>query len=115
MEQIDTVSYKVIQGENVKLTVTAHTIDEEIAVSLDGGTVNPASVNPAIFNFQITKSNGAQFLVVDCHFKAADDANAFYQFSLEGSDGGGQFDASSVRKDDFIKRITYQFTLPKSK
>lgn len=111
MQQIDSDTYNVANGENITLTVVAHMVNEDLAVSLDGTPVAKSSSRPAIYKFAITKATGAQFLVIACHFSAADDPNAFYQFSLEGSGGGGVFNAGSVRKADSDWDSTKEFRL----
>lgn len=112
MQQVDSADYNVTQGENVTLTVIAHSVNEDIAVSLDGNAQTPTSHRPAIYKFSIVKATGAQFLVIECHFAASDDDLAFYQFSVQGSNGGGQFNAGSIRKADRDWEAVLQFTLP---
>jgi hypothetical protein len=111
MQQIDSDTYNVVQGEDVTLTGVAHTVNEDLAVSLDGTTVPKSSSRPAIYKFTITKAADAQFLVISCHFTAGDAPNAFYQFSLASKDGGS-FNAGSVRKADSDWDSVKEFRLP---
>ncbi len=112
MNQTDTGHYDVIAGEDITLTIEAHQVAEDLAVSLDGNTLNPASHSPAVYQFKITKNSGAQFVDINCHFSAADPVLAYYQFYVQGSNGGGQFNASSIRKQDSDWEAILQFTLP---
>jgi hypothetical protein len=112
MQQVDSADYNVIPGENVTLTIVAHTVNEDIAVSWDGTPVVASSHRPAVFHFSITKASGAQFLVIECHFTATDASGAYYQFSVQGSNGGGSFNAGSIRKADNDWESVLQFTLP---
>jgi len=112
MQQVDSDTYNVIQSEDVTLTVVAHTVNEDLAVSLDGATVPKTSSRPAVYKFSITKAADSQFLVIACHFTAADADNAFYQFTLEGSKGGGPFNGGSVRKADSDWDSVKEFRLP---
>ncbi|MGC2694780.1 MAG: hypothetical protein WA738_03235 [Candidatus Angelobacter sp.] len=112
MNQTDTGHYEVVKGEDVTLTIVANKVNEDVAVSLDGNTLNPASSRPLVYNFTVTKTTGAQFIDIQCHFTAADPSDAFYQFSVQGSKGGGKFNASSVRKTDSEWEADLQFTLP---
>lgn len=112
MKQIDTGHYDVVTREDITLTIEAHKVAEDLAVSLDGSTLSPSSHNPAIYGFPITKTAGAQFIVIECHFSAADPNDAYYQFYVEGSKGGGKYNASSIRKQDSDWEAVLQFTLP---
>jgi len=112
MQQVDSDTFNVVQGEDVTLTVVAHTVNEDLAVSLDGATVPKASSRPAIYNFSITKTTDSQFLVIACHFTAADAPNSSYQFTLEGSKGGGPFNGGSVRKASSDWDSVKEFRLP---
>ncbi|HEV7673081.1 MAG TPA: hypothetical protein VGQ12_00985 [Candidatus Angelobacter sp.] len=112
MQQTDTGHYDVVQGEDVTLTITANKINEDVAVSLDGKTLPPTSSRPLVYNFPITKSKGAHFVDIECHFTATDPDDGYYQFSVQGSKGGGKFNASSIRKADSDWEAVLQFTLP---
>lgn len=112
MKQTDTGHYDVVQGEKVTLTIVANKINEDVAVSLDGSTLNPTSSAPLVYKFSITKSAGAQFVDIQCHFTAADPSDGFYQFFVQGDKSGGRFNASSIRKSDSDWEAILQFTLP---
>jgi len=112
MKQTDSGHYDVVAGENITLTIEAYKVPEDLAVSLDGATLNASSHNPAVHLFSITKTTGAQFIDINCHFSATHPNDAYYQFSVEGSRGGGKFNASSVRKQDSDWEAVLQFTLP---
>jgi len=112
MQQTDTGHYDVVQGEDVTLTIVANKVNEDVAVSLDGKTLPPKSSGPLVYTFTVTKSVGAHFIDIQCHFTSADPNDAFYQFFVQGSKGGGKFNASSVRKTDSEWEADLQFTLP---
>src|SRR5436309_7464765 len=112
MNQTDSGHYDVTVGEDVTLTIESHQVAENLAVSLDGATLNPTSHNPAVYRFTITKNTGAQFVDINCHFSAPDPDAAYYQFSVQGSNGGGKFNASSIRRQDSDWEAVLQFTLP---
>jgi hypothetical protein len=112
MKQTDSGHYDVVTGENVTLTIEANKVAEDLAVSLDGTTLNPKSHNPASYIFPITNNAGAEFIDIQCHFSAADPNDAYYQFYVQGSSGGGKFNASSIRKQDSDWEAVLQFTLP---
>lgn len=112
MNQTDSGHYDVIVGEAITLTIESHQVAEDLAVSLDGATLNATAHNPALYQFTITKNNGAEFVDINCHFSASDPATAYYQFYVQGSNGGGKFNASSIRKQDSDWESVLQFTLP---
>jgi len=100
MNQTDSGHYDVIVGEGIIVTIESYQVADDLAVSLDGATLNPTSHNPAVYQFKVTKNSGAQFVDINCHFSAPDPDAAYYQFYVEGSNGGGKFNASSIRKRD---------------
>jgi hypothetical protein len=112
MNQTDSGHYDVIVGEVITLEIESHQVAENLAVSLDGATLNPTSHAPAVYQFNITKNSGAQFVDINCHFSAPDPDIAYYQFYVQGSNGGGKFNASSIRKQDSDWEAVLQFTLP---
>jgi hypothetical protein len=112
MKQIDTGHYDVVFGEKITLTIEAYKVAEDLAVSLDGATLNASSHDPAVYFFNITKATGAQFIDIACHFSAPDPDDAYYQFCVEGDKGGGKYKASSIRKQDCDWEAVLQFTLP---
>ena|ERR1700694_4973170 len=112
MKQTDSGHYDVVAAENITLTIESHKVAEDLAVSLDGATLNASSHKPAVYLFSITKTTGAQFIDINCHFSAPDPDDSYYQFFVEGSKGGGKFNASSIRKKDSDWEAVLQFTLP---
>ena len=112
MKQTDSGHYDVVNEENITLTIEANNVNEDLAVSLDGTTLSASSHNPAVYRFEITKTKGAQFIDIECHFSAVDPDDAYYQFYVEGDKGGGRFNASSIRKPDSDWEAVLQFTLP---
>src|SRR5437879_2341478 len=68
MNQTDSGHYDVIVGEVITLEIESHQVAENLAVSLDGATLNPTSHAPAVYQFNITKNSGAQFVDINCHF-----------------------------------------------
>ncbi len=112
MKQTDSGHYDVVTNEKITLTIEAFKVNEDLAVSLDGTTLNATSHAPAVYNFAITKTTGAQFIDINCHFSAPDPDDAYYQFWVQGSNGGGKFNASSIRKQDCDWEAVLQFTLP---
>jgi hypothetical protein len=112
MKQIDTGHYAVKAAETVTLTIEAQKVAEDLAVSLDGNPLAPASNNPATYTFTVSSSADAQFLDIECHFSASDPDDAYYQFFVKGSLGGGPFNASSARKKDDDWEAVLQFNLP---
>ena len=112
MKQVDTGHYDVNAGEQITLTVEAHKVSEDLAVSLDGNTLAKASNNPATYVFAISPGVDAHFIDINCHFSALDPDDAFFQFNVQSSSGGGTFNASSVRKLEDDWEAVLQFTLP---
>jgi hypothetical protein len=112
MKQTDSGHFDVASGERITLTIEAYKVNENLAVSLDGATLNPSSHNPAVYQSNIEKTAGAQFIDINCHFSAPDPDDSYYQFYVEGSEGGGRFNASSIRKQDSDWEAVLQFTLP---
>jgi hypothetical protein len=112
MNQIDTGHYNVVQGEVVTLTIVANKVNEDVAVSLDGNSQTPASTHPLVYNFPVTAPTGAQFIDIECHFTSQDNKAAYYQFYVQGSKGGGKFNASNIRKTDGDWEADLQFALP---
>lgn len=109
MQQVDSANFNVVTGENITLTVDATQVAEDLAVVHGDTVLRPVSSAPAVYKFQITAAAGPEFLDISCHFSAADPDTAFYQFHVQGSNGGGQFNASSVRKQDSDWDITLRF------
>ncbi len=112
MRQTDTGHYDVVNGEVVTLTIVANKIAEDVAASLDGATLAPSSTGPLVYTFPVTKTQGAHFIDIQCHFSAPDPDDGYYQFFVQGSEGGGRFNASSIRKTDSDWEAVLQFTLP---
>jgi hypothetical protein len=112
MNQVDTGHYDVIAGEQITLTVEAHKVAENLAVSLDGNTLAKTSNNPATYVFLIAAGAGAHFIDTNCHFSSLDPDDAYFQFFVQSSSGGGPFNASSVRKQEDDWEAVLQFTLP---
>jgi len=112
MKQTDTGHYDVGAGEKVTITIQAHQVAEDLAVSLDGNALQPTGQNPAVYSFNAASGLPAQFIDIACHFSSSDPDSAFYQFSIRGSQGGGDFNASSIRKQDSDWEAVLQFTLP---
>ena len=111
MQQTDTGHYSVKAGEQVTLTIDAHQVAENLAVSLDGNPLPSTSNNPATYLFNVSSGVNAQFIDIECHFSASDPDSAYYQFSVKGSQGGSTFNASSVRKRDDDWEAVLQFNL----
>ena len=112
MTQITRANYVVNSGETVEVTIQADKVGEFVAASLDGSTLKAVSNAPLLYRFSITKGSGAaQFLVIICHFPSVAPDDAFYQFFLSGSTGGGQFTGSDVVKTDPDWSRGIQFTI----
>jgi hypothetical protein len=111
MQQIDSGHYDVSKGENITLSIVANKVNEDVAVSLDGNTLPATSDHPLVYNFPVTKAVGAHFIDIECHFTAADAPDAYYQFLVSGSNGGGQCNAGSIREADNDWEAVIQFTL----
>jgi hypothetical protein len=111
MEQVDSETFNVSAGETITLTVVAHKVDEDVVVSFAGSGVDPDSGDPSTFTFKIAKKPQSQFADIECHFSSSDDDTSFYQFFVQGSEGGGQFTSSSIRKADNDWDTNLQFTI----
>src|ERR1700676_127081 len=111
MNQTDSGHYDGKSGEQVTLTIEAHGIAENLAVSLNGNALSPTSSGPATYVFSASAASDADFVDIECHFSSGDPDNAYYQFYVKGSQGGGTFNASSIRKKDSDWEAVLQFTL----
>jgi hypothetical protein len=111
MEQVDSETFNVTAGETITLTIVAHKVDEDVAVSFAGGAVGPDADDPQNFIFKIAKKPISQFADIECHFSSSDDDASFYQFFVQGSNGGGQFTSASIRKADSDWDTNLQFTI----
>jgi len=112
MDQVDSETFNVAEGETITLTIVSHKVAQNVGVSFMDTTIAPSPADPQNFVFKIAKNPVSQFADVQCHFSAADDDGAFYQFFVTGSVGDTDtFTSASVRKTDLIKEINLQFTI----
>jgi len=111
MEQVDSETFNVSAGETITLTVVAHQVADDEVVSFSGQEVEPDPNDPTIYTFKIANKPPSQFADIECHFSSSDADTSFYQFFVQGSNGGGKFTSSSIRKQDSDWDTNLQFTI----
>jgi hypothetical protein len=116
MQQTDPGLYTVTDGETVTLRVEAVKVTPKLSIfhsSVAGEEeLNPTSDVPLKYEFTVSSTSGDEGLDIGCVFADADDPQALYRFFVQGSKGGGEFKATTVRKTDSKWDISLDFELP---
>jgi hypothetical protein len=101
MQQITRSIYMVDAGEEVTLEIQASKVGNFSTFVVDGQLIAsiPGSDPQTFQPFKVTVGPGfTHFGRVDAHFPATAPDDAHYQLFLTGSNGGGRFTGSDIKK-----------------
>lgn len=101
MQQITRSIYLVGAGEQVTLEIVASKVGNFTTFVVDGQQIPsiPGSDPQTFQPFLVTVGPGfTHFGRVDAHFPATSPDDAHYQLFLTGSNGGGRFTGSDIKK-----------------
>ena len=103
MQQITRSIYLVDAGEQVTLEIQASKVGNFTTFVVDGQQIAsiPGSDPQTFQPFTVTVGPGfTHFGRVDAHFPATAPIDAHYQIFLTGSNGGGRFTGSDIKKEN---------------
>ncbi len=110
MEKERTYLYHVAPGEAVTFDITPVGTSGMVTAAQNGQPIpNTGTAGKPTFEFAVTEAPGnSHFAKLEFSFHAADDANARYDITTRGSQGG-EFRVTPVRRSSANKDPTFEF------
>lgn len=110
MDKVETYLYKVAPGETVTFRITPVGTGGMVTAAQNGQPVpDTGTAGEPKFEFTVTEAPGnSHFAKLEFSFPAAGDANARYDITIGGSQGG-DFNVTPVRKSSANKDPTFEF------